>query len=118
MGLPDREAPETGRRRFEQSRSEARSIWIETIASWLDNWPDAFRAGATAAGLTRRSFLRVRVPELLAREVELLPEGIMRPRTYVPLLDDPVLRRLRRLDPGQYRMLRARRILARLGRAP
>lgn len=108
--------PGQGRLRFEQSRIGARGPWLDTVAAWLAEWPGSFRAGAHGAGLTQRSFARWRLPEALAVEVERLPGGIRRDRTWVPVLDEPILRRLRR-DPSAYRALRAQRILAALGRA-
>ena len=106
-----------GRMRFEQARIEARVACLETVGAWLADWPRAFRAGAHGAGLTQRSFARQHLQEELAAEVARLPEGFRRNRTWVPVLEEPVLRRLRRRDPTAYRALRARRILAEAGRS-
>lgn len=105
-----------GRMRFEQARTEARVACLETVAAWLADWPRAFRAGAHGAGLTQRSFARRHLPDALAAEVARLPEGFRRNRAWVPVLEEPVLRRLRRRDPAAYRTLRARRILTEAGR--
>ena len=106
------------RLRFEQVRAGARVACLETAAAWLADWPHTFRAGARGAGLTQRSFARQRyLPGALADEVARLPEGVQRDRTWVPVLEEPVLRRLRRRDPAAYRSLRARRVLAAVGRA-
>ena len=85
---------------------------------WMSDWPNAFHIGARAAGLTRRSFARAIPSPAVAEEVKRLPTGIARDRSWVPVLDEPVLRRLRRQDPAAYRQLRARRILLAVGWEP
>lgn len=106
------------RMRFEHARLSARVPWLETIAAWTRAWPSSFLDGAEAAGLTQRSFVRRRLPEVLGKQVTLLPPGEERDRTWVPVLEEPVLTRLRRNDPAAYRLLRAERILNAIGRAP
>ena len=114
------EAPLTGkeRLRFEQCRHGTRATWLETVAMWMSDWPNAFHIGARAAGLTRRSFARAIPSPAVAEEVRRLPAGIARDRSWVPVLDEPVLRRLRRQDPAAYSQLRARRILLAVGWEP
>ncbi len=104
-----------GRLRFEQCRLDVRAPWLGLVAAWMADWPAAFRIGADAAGLTRRSFARLRVPPSLAGEVARLPAGVRRDRTWEPVLKEPVLLRLRRKDPVAYRGVRASRILAATG---
>ena len=108
----------TGERaRFEQARLAARVPMLETAAAWASDWPRSFRHGAEAAGLTKRTFSRKKLAPALAAEVRRLPPGVRRDRTWVPLLDEPVLNRLRRTDPAAYRQERARRILNAVGAA-
>lgn len=105
------------RLRFEQSRIAVRIPRLETVAAWMENWPTCFRGGAGAARLTQGSFARVQLDEVLAAEVARLPGGIKRQRpAYVPILENPVLRRLRLGDPSAYRAARAERILSALRR--
>ena len=96
---------------FEQCRLACRAPWLEMVAAWMTDWPSRFRIGADAAGLTRRSFARLHVPPSLAKEVARLPAGMRRDRRWRPVLEEPVLRRLRRVDPALYRSVRAERIL-------
>ncbi len=112
-GVP---ACDNGRQRFEQCRLAVRTPWLKLIAAWMADWPGPFRIAADAAGLTRRSFARLHVPPSLAGEVARLPAGLRRDRTWEPILEEPVLRRLRRTDPAAYRAVRADRILAHCGR--
>lgn len=118
LGLETAPPLQSGQRvRFEQSRIAVRIAALETVAAWIDNWPAAFREGAHAAHLTQGSFARSQPDETLAAEVARLPVSVKRRRpSYVPILDDPALRRLRRRDPGAYRTARAERILSALGR--
>jgi len=106
------------RLRFEHTRLATRVPWLETVAAWMADWPRSFRIGADAAGVTRRTFARTRPGAALAAEIPRLPTGQRRDRTWVPVLDEPVLRRLRRTDPAAYRAERARRILTSTGYAP
>jgi hypothetical protein len=116
MALDARSASSgAARMRFEQCRLAVRSPWLTLIAAWIADWPDSFRVGAEAAGLTQRSFLRRSLPRSLRGEIDRLPAGIARDRTWKPVLDEPVLRRLRRTDPDAYRSTRAGRILAHCG---
>jgi hypothetical protein len=115
LALPGLPASGIGRRRFEQCRLAVRRPWLDLVAAWMADWPDAFRAGADAAGLTRRSFGRLDISRSLREEVDRLPEGFARDRTWVPVLDEPVLRRLRRTDHDAYRTTRASRILEHCG---
>ena len=117
FGLSEMEAP-AARVRFEHARLSARVPWLETTAAWTRAWPRSFQDGAEAAGLTRRSFARRRLPTVLAEQVALLPPGVERDRTWEPVLEEPVLKRLRRNDPAAYKQLRAKRILDAFGRAP
>lgn len=109
--------PDAERLRFERLRVGLRAACLETAAAWADDWPASFREGAFAAGLTRCSFARAHLDGALAAEVARLPAGATRRHpTYVPLLEDPVLRRLRRCNPSAYRAARARCILSALRR--
>ncbi len=103
------------RMRFEQSRLSIRAPWLETMAAWTRAWPQSFHQGAEAAGLTRRSFARTRQAKPLADQVARLPPGTKRDRTWTPVLEEPVLKRLRRTDRQAYRSLRATRILDAVG---
>jgi len=118
LGLAAAPSLPAGQRvRFEQSRTAVRIAALETIAAWTANWPAAFREGARAAHLTQGSFARVQQDKALAAEVSGLPAGFKRRRAaYVPVLDDPALRRLRRRNPSAYRTARAERILSILQR--
>lgn len=100
------------RRRFEHCRHPVRAAWLETVATWLEDWPRGFLAGAEAIGATRRTFARRALPPALAEQVARLPAGFARDRTWVPVLDEPVLRRLRRTDKAAYHAIRAERILS------
>ncbi len=111
-------AASAARMRFEQCRLAVRAPWLELIAAWTAGWPGPFRVGAEAAGLTQRSFVRRALPRSLRVEVDRLPTGATRDRTWEPVLEEPVLRRLRRTDLDAYRSARASRILAHCGYAP
>ncbi len=111
LALDDTREPAEGRMRFEQCRLAVRLPWLEMVAAWMADWPIRFRIGADAAGLTRRTFARLHVPPSLAKEVARLPAGMRRDRGWEPVLEEPVLRRLRRVDPALYRSVRAERIL-------
>ncbi len=111
IGLGDDLVDEPERRRFEQARHSVRMPWLETVATWLDDWPRRFLIGAEAIGANQRTFARRCLPPSFARQVAQLPLGNARDRTWVPLLDEPVLRRLRRTDRAAYSRVRAARIL-------
>ncbi len=115
LALVDALAGRDGRQRFEQCRLTVRRPWLELVAAWMADWPRQFRIGADAAGLTRRSFARKRLPAALAEEVTRLPAGIARDRSWTPILEEPGLRRLRRTDRAAYSRLRAARILEACG---
>ena len=117
LGLPSADLPSGVRLYLEDLRIDARIVVLETVATWISDWPAGFHAGADAAGLTQRSFSRLRTPPELATEVARLRAGNRRDNMWKPVLEEPVLRRLRRRDPAQYRMARAERILAEVGRA-
>lgn len=105
-----------GRMRFEQARVDARIALLDTAAAWLSDWPHSFQIGARGAKLTQRSFARQCLPAALAAEVATLPDGIRRDRTWVSILDEPALRRMRRRNPAAYRMRRAKLILEEMAR--
>lgn len=117
LGLPAADLPSGVRLYLEDLRVGERTVILETVAAWLSGWPAGFHAGAGAAGLTQRSFCRLRAPPELAAEVARLRTGRRRDNAWRPVLEEPVLRRLRRRDPALYRMVRAERILAEVGRA-
>lgn len=117
LGLPAAELPSGVRLHLEDLRVDARTVVLETVAAWLSDWPAGFHAGAGAAGLTQRTFSRLRAPPELAAEVARLRTGRRRDNTWRPVLEEPVLKRLRRRDPARYRTVRAERILAEVGRA-
>lgn len=100
------------RMRFEQSRLAVRMPWLETVAAWMADWPASFRVGAAATGLTQRSFARVGGVTAIEEEIRRLPPGMRRDRSWKPVLEEPVLRRLRRMDPPAYATLRAARMMA------
>lgn len=99
--------------RLERQRIGERAIRLETISQWASDWPRNFRRGASALGLTRRSFSGTSIPAPLAAEVARLPAGQTRPRGARPLVLGPELRAIRRRSQASYRSLRARRILER-----
>lgn len=110
--------PDATRRSFEQARRAVRAPWLETVATWLDDWPRNFLGGAEGMGASQRKFARSRLPPSLAEQVARLPRRHCRAKgPWEPLLDEPVLRRLRRTDKATYRALRASRIMAAIGRA-
>jgi len=94
----------------EDLRADARAVILETVAAWLADWPEGFHRGVVAAGFTQRTFARLRMPPALAAEVARLREGRRRDNAWRPLLEEPVLKRLRRRDPARYRAVRAERI--------
>ena len=104
------------RMRFEHARLAVRLPWLEMVGIWTADWPRSFRDGADAAGLTQRTFRRRHLSPVLAAEVARLPLGIERDRSWIPVLEEPTLNRLRRRDPSAYRTERARRIMAVTGR--
>ena len=106
-----------GRLRFEQARLADRVAHLDLAAAWMADWPAAFRRGAEAAGITQRTFARNRLPPALTDEAARLPDGQRRDNRWKPVLEEePVLKRLRRTDKSAYRELRARRIMAAIGR--
>jgi len=117
LGLPAADLPSGVRLYLEDMRTDGRIVVLETVAAWLSDWPAGFHAAAAAAGLTQRSFSRLRTTPELAAEVAKLPAGRRRDNAWRPVLEEPALKRLRRRDPAQYRMVRAERILAEVGRA-
>lgn len=116
LGLQTPRASRDSRLRFEQARLADRVPHLEMVAAWMADWPIAFRRGAEAAGLTRRTFARNRLPPALAAEVARLPDGHRRDNSWKPVLEEPVLKRLRRKDKSAYRELRAQRIMAAIER--
>ena len=117
LGLPPAALPAGVRLYIEVLRADARGALLETAAAWLADWPAGFRAGAEAAGLTRRTFARTHVPGALAAEVARMPDGNRRDNAWKPVLEEPVLKRLRRRDPAKYRAVRAERIVEVVGKA-
>lgn len=103
------------RLQFEHARVHERVLLMETLAACLAGWPSMFRKGADAAGLTQMSFRRLKLPSTLRLEVERLPPGFGRDRTYVPKVFDKELLRLERKDRKACRALRARRLRALVG---
>lgn len=97
--------------RFERMRAADRAVILETVAHWLQDWPHRFFTAAGQAGLTQRTFRKVAQPGDLARQTLRLPQGFARDRTFVPVLQDRTLKRLRRKNRSGYRRLRAARLL-------
>lgn len=97
--------------RFERMRARDRAVILETVALWLDDWPQNFFVPAGQAGLTQRTFRKVAQPGDLAVQILRLPEGFARDRTFAPVLQDRALKRLRRKNRPGYRRLRAARLL-------
>lgn len=97
--------------RFERMRAADRAVILETVAHWLGDWPNHFFVAAGQAGLTQRTFRRVAQPGDLAVQILHLPEGLARDRTFVPVLQDKTIKRLRRNDRPGYRRLRATRLI-------
>lgn len=104
------------RLQFEHARAHERALMMETLTAWLAAWPLTFRKGANAARLTQMTFRRIKQPPALRSEVERLPLGNGKDRTYVPQVFDQELLRLARKDRKAYRALRTNRLktLARL----
>lgn len=116
LDIPAAPPRRSSRLRFEQARLADRVPHLDLVAAWVADWPIAFRRGAEAAGLTRRTFARNHLPPALAAEVTRLPEGRRRDNRWRPVLEEePVLKRLRRKDKSAYRELRAQRIMAVIG---
>lgn len=112
LGLDDATVP-TGR--FERMRAADRVVILETVAHWIADWPQKFFVAAGSAGLTQRTFRKVARPGDLARQVMRLPEGFARDRTFVPVLQDRAIKRLRRRNPVGYRRVRAARLIEATG---
>ena len=110
IGLPVCPIPMSPER-FERQRLQERTLRIETVGKWASDWPRTFRLGASALGLTRRSFAGIALPHSLDSEVARLPTGQTRPRRLKPLLLGPELRAVRRRSVAAYRHLRASRIM-------
>ncbi|GJE48239.1 transposase [Methylobacterium sp. PvP062] len=91
------------------------AVIVETVAAWIEDWPRRFFTAAGEAGLTQRMFRKVARPGDLARQILRLPEGFRRDRTFLPVLQDKRLKRLRRIDNPRYRRIRAARILRATG---
>jgi len=116
LDIPVAPPKRSSRLRFEQARLADRVPHLDLLAGWMADWPTAFRRGAEAAGLTRRTFARNHLPPALSAEVAHLPEGRRRDNGWKPVLEEePVLKRLRRKDKSAYRALRAQRIMAAIG---
>lgn len=116
LGLLPIVARDIDRRRFEHARLAVRAPWLETVAAWMDDWPCNFFAGAEAIGASHRTFARCSMSRTLAREVTRLPERRKPPRkAWEPILNEPIINRLRRLDRPAYHALRARRIMNAVG---
>lgn len=111
IGLPTSSGLTVSSERFERQRLRERAYRMQTVSHWASRWPENFRIGAAALGLTRRTFLGIRVPAPLAREVSRLPSGQTRPRSRQPLLLGADLRRVRRESVTRYRHMRAARLL-------
>jgi hypothetical protein len=75
LGLAMLPAHRSGRIRFEQARLTDRVPHLDRVAGWMVDWPAAFRRGAEAAGLSRRTFARNHLSPALAVEVAQLPDG-------------------------------------------
>lgn len=101
--------------RFERMRAPDRVVILDTVAHWIADWPSRFFTAAGEAGLTQRTFRKVARPGDLARQVMRLPEGFARDRTFVPVLQDRAIKRLRRRNRDRYRHLRAARLLSATG---
>ncbi len=101
---------------FEHVRGSMRRALLSIVNAWTASWPDRFIAVAQDAGLTRRSFQRRSMPPALAAAVaELLAGQTRRRPPWASILNDRLMRRLRRRDKTAWRTLHARRALA--GRA-
>lgn len=105
-------------RRFERMRAADRVVILETVALWLDDWPRRFFVAAGQVELTQRTFRKVAQPGDLAHQVRRLPEGFARDRTFVPVLQDPAVKRLRRRNRDGYRRVRAARLITATGPKP
>jgi hypothetical protein len=114
IGLPACPVPMRSGR-LERQRLSDRALRLETIGRWASEWPRTFRLGASALGLTRRSFVGIRLPPELAGEVARLPKGKTHTRSERPLLLGPDLRAIRRGSVTAYRQIRAERILKAAG---
>jgi len=97
--------------RFEHMRAADRAVILETVGLWIRDWPRTFFVAAGQAGLTQRTFRKVAQPGDLVIQILRLPEGFARDRTFVPVLQDRTIKRLRRKNRPSYRRLRAARLL-------
>lgn len=118
LGLKPIPSESLERRRFEHSRLDIRVSSLETVAAWMRDWPTNFIAGAEAIAASQRTFARSCMSPALAYQVSRLPTRLRAPqRQYVPILEAPALKRLRRVDKHAYRTKRAIRVLAAIGHA-
>nr|WP_246395894.1 TniQ family protein [Gluconacetobacter tumulisoli] len=117
LGLaPTTTYDDADRRRFEHARFAVRTPWLETVAAWMENWPRNFFLGAEAIGASHRTFARCPMSQTLARQVAQLPARRKAARKqWKPILNEPVINRLRRTDRTAYSALRACRILHAIG---
>jgi len=109
--LPSISQLPSDRLQFEHARWVDRVLLMEVLAACMSDWPASFHLGAKAAGLTQKTFQRLRQSEALRLEVQCLPPGYSRDRKYEPKIFDGKLLRLKRIDLKAYRALRAKRLL-------
>lgn len=100
------------RLQFEHARWPERLLLLELLSVWISDWPASFHLGAEAAGLSQKTFARLRQPKGLREEIQRLKPGSSRNRRYEPKVFDEELLRLKRIDRKAYRKLRAKRLLA------
>ncbi|WP_264343994.1 hypothetical protein [Rheinheimera sp. MM224] len=100
------------RLQFEHARWPERFLLLELLSVWISDWPASFHLGAEAAGISQKTFTRLRQPKGLREEIQRLKPGSSRNRRYEPKVFDEELLRLKRIDRKAYRKLRAKRLLA------
>jgi hypothetical protein len=95
------------RKTFEFMSVYERHSVLEIIEALLRDWPNNFREYASFNNLTQRRFVRYSWPDVIRREIELLPEGKVVTREYCPLIYCPSLRSLKKRNIHRYRITRA-----------
>jgi hypothetical protein len=101
----------------ELMRHSERVVHLERIASLLSRWPDGVYDLARKAGISRDPFPGEHCPDWILKALSILRAP--RPRQGpAALLEDPILKKLRRKRPAHWRSRYARRLVKLVGRLP